>query len=52
MWDILLQYVFYVLVFWRPWGMWNLSSLTRDQAHCTGRHHLNYWMVREVPSKG
>ena len=28
----LLQYLFYVLVFW-PHGMWDLSSLTRDQTH-------------------
>ena len=40
----------YVLVSW-PSGMWNLSSLTRDQT-CTpriGRQSLNHWTAREVP---
>ena len=43
--------LFYVLVFW-PQGMWDLSSLTRDQT-CTpfiGRQSLNHWTAREVPT--
>ena len=37
------------LVFW-PRGMWDLSSLTRDQTRtpCVGRQSLNHWTVREV----
>ena len=33
-------------------GMWDLSSLTRDQnyVHCTGRWILNHWTIREVPT--
>ena len=40
-----------VLVFW-SWGMWDLSSRTRDQTHipCTGRWSLNHWTSREVSS--
>ena len=32
-------------------GMWDLSSLTRDQTHisCIGRRILNHWAIREVP---
>ena len=40
----------YALVFW-PQGLWDLSSLTRDQI-CTlpiGRQSLNHWTTREVP---
>ena len=42
----------YVLVLW-PQGMWDLSSLTRDQTltPCIGRGGLNYWMAREVPTQ-
>ena len=39
-----------VLVF-GPWGMWGLSSLTRDRI-CTwsvGRWSLSHWTVREAP---
>ena len=34
-----------------PHGMWDLSSLTRDQTHipCIGRWILNHWTAREVP---
>ena len=41
----------YVLVFW-PWGMWDLSSPTRDRT-CTpyiARKSLNHWTGREVPT--
>ena len=33
-------------------GMWDLSSLTRDQTHfpCLGRQILNHWTTRRVPS--
>ena len=33
------------------WGMWDLSSLTRDRTHvsCIGRLILNHWTIREVP---
>ena len=43
--------LFYVLVFW-PWGMWDLSSPTRDQTHtpCIGKRSLNHWTAREVPA--
>ena len=43
--------LFYALFFWL-WGMWDLSSLTRDQTHtlCVGRWSLNHWTDREVPS--
>ena len=32
-------------------GMWDLSSLTRDQTFipCVGRWSLNHWTTREVP---
>ena len=43
--------LFYVLLFW-PRGMWDLSSLTRDQT-CTlwtRRWRLNHWTARGVPS--
>ena len=38
-----------VLVFWLQ-GMWDLSSLTRDQtcASCLARLSLNCWTSREV----
>ena len=46
-----LQYCFcfYVLLFW-PRGMWDLSSLTRDQTSnpCIGRQSLNHWATWEV----
>ena len=40
----------YVIVFWLR-GMWDLSSLIRDQTHtpCSGRRSLNHWTTREVP---
>ena len=47
----LFQYcLFYVLVF-RPSGMWNLGSLTRDwtQTPCIGRWSLNPWAARKAP---
>ena len=39
-----------VLVIWLQ-GMWDLSSLTRDQTctPCTGRQSLNHWTTREAP---
>ena len=42
---------FYVLVFWTR-GMWDLSSLTRDQTRTPsiGRRSLNRWTAREVPA--
>ena len=41
---------FFLLVFW-PWGMWDLSSPTRDRTRipCTGRRSLNHWTARELP---
>ena len=35
-----------------PHGMWDLNPPTRDQTHipCIGRHILNHWTTREVPS--
>ena len=42
--------LFYILSFWL-WGMWDLSSLTRDRTCilCIGRWSLNHWTAREVP---
>ena len=42
----------YVLVFW-PWGMWDLSSLTRERTHtpCIGRQSLNHRTTRDIPGK-
>ena len=42
--------LFYVLVFW-PWGMWDLSSQTRDWTCtlCIRRWSLNHWTTREIP---
>ena len=36
-----------------PCGMWDLSSLTRDQTlvPCIGKQILNHWTTREVPGK-
>ena len=47
----MLQFLFYVLVFW-PWGMWDLSSPARDWicTPCTGKWSLNHWSAREVPA--
>ena len=44
--------LFYVLVFC-PRGMWDLNSPTRNWTHmsCIGRHNLNHWTAREVPSR-
>ena len=46
----MLQYCFYFFFFW-PWGMWDLTSLTRDQTDmpCIGRLRLDPWAAREVP---
>ena len=37
-----------------PWGMWNLSSWSRDRTHvpCIGRWIPNHWTTREVPKNG
>ena len=48
----LLQYCFYfIFCFLWAWGMWNLSSLTRDRTctPCFGSWSLNHWTTREVP---
>ena len=41
----------FVAFFFFFFGVWNLSSLTRDQTHtlCIGRWSLNPWTTREVP---
>ena len=41
--------LFQVLFFW-PWGLWDLSSLTRDRtcSPCIGRCSLNHWTASEV----
>ena len=43
--------LFYVLFFW-PRGIWDLSSLTRDQTRTpsTARRSPNHWTAKEVPS--
>ena len=48
---VTILFLFYLLVFW-PRGMWDLSSLTRDQTctPCIGRRSLNHWTAREVPA--
>ena len=40
------------MLYW-PWGMWDLSSLTRDQScsFCIGRWSRNHWTTREVPKQ-
>ena len=51
----LLQYCFcFMLWFFGHWGMWDLSSPTRDWTHtpCIGRQTLNHWTAREVRSLG
>ena len=42
--------LFYVL-FFGPWGPWDLSFLTRSWTHTTfiGRQVPNHWTAREVP---
>ena len=37
--------------FFGLWGMWDLSSLTRNRTHtpCIGRWNLNHWTTRELP---
>ena len=47
---VVILLLFYVLVFW-PRGMWDLSSLTRDQTRtpCIGKQSPNHWTTREVP---
>ena len=51
----LLQYCF-CLCFWsfQPWGMWDLSSPTKDQTHipCIERWRHNHWTTKEVPRSG
>ena len=39
-----------MLCFFWPWGMWNLSSLIRDQTHMLWirRWGLNHWTILEV----
>ena len=41
--------LFYVLVFW-PWGMWDLSFLTRNWTWtcCIRRQNPNHWTTRVV----
>ena len=43
--------LFYVLILGGLQGMWDLSSLTRDQTctPCLGRQSLNHWTTRELP---
>ena len=43
--------LFYVLAFW-PWGMWDLTSPTRDCTHtpCIRRWSLNHWTIRGTPA--
>ena len=42
--------LYYVLVF-RPRGIWNFSSMSKDQTYTlyTGRKNLSHWTTREVP---
>ena len=47
---LLLSYVLFC--FW-SWGMWDLTSLIRDQTFTSriGRHSLNHWTTREIPTR-
>ena len=51
---VFIEFVTILLLFWFFWprGMWDLSSLTRDQTHtpCIGSRSLNHWTAREVPT--
>ena len=49
---VIVLLLFYVLAFW-PWGMWDLSSLTRDwtRTPCIWRWNLNCWTAREDPGQ-
>ena len=49
---LLLSLFFNVLVF-SLWLMWDLSFLARDQTctPCIGERSLNYWTAREIPKK-
>ena len=42
---------FFMLYSFGPWGMWGLSSLTRNPTASSyfGRQGLNHWITREVP---
>ena len=48
----MLQHCFCLMLwffFFLLWGMWNLSSLTRDQTCTACRWNLKPWTTREVP---
>ena len=49
---LLLSLFFNVLVF-SLWRMWDLSFLARDQTctPCIGQRSLNHWTAREIPKK-
>ena len=56
MWTIFKVFIEFVTIllyvlFFCPWGMWDLSLPTRDQTltPCTGRWSLNHWTAREAP---
>ena len=42
---------YFMFWFFWPWGMWDLSSLTRNwtSTPCIGRWSPNHWIAREVP---
>ena len=42
---------FFVFLFFWPWGMWDLSSPTRDRTctPCIEMQSLNHWTTKEVP---
>ena len=48
--SLLQYYVGSCFDFW-PWGMWSLTSLTRDWTYtsCVGGWSLNQWTIREIP---
>ena len=45
--------LFYLLFCFWSRGMWDLTSLIRDQTFtsCIGRHSLNHWTTREIPTR-
>ena len=41
----------FMFLFWGPWSLWDLSSLTRDQtcAPCVGRLSPHHWTIKQDP---
>ena len=52
--DFVTTLLLFHVLFFCPQGMWDHSSLTRDQTctPCIGRWNLNHWTSREVTPGG